>query len=266
MSDDLLLKPIGYFHCETQTEPYQVGRQPDNLGLEGCIRLLEKYNFEQALQDIDGCSHIWIIFGFHQNKNWKPLVQTPRSDRKIGVFATRAPYRPNPLGLSAVSLNKIEGLNLILGPCDLLDGSPIYDIKPYHPDVDSIPAASINWLETSVNKKYYVTFSPAAEETLDVISTVNSTEKNISGKHIAQQIRDFIHRQLEYDPTNTAKKRVQSQSGFYTLSYRTFRIDFTVIADAVGVLSIYSGYSPTELNSDDDPYNDKVIHHKITGT
>lgn len=259
MMADLILQPIGFFHCPSQTEPYQAGRQPDQLGETGLVELLAKHNYEQALQDIEGCSHLWLIFGFHKNHSWKPLVQTPRSDKKIGVFATRAPYRPNPIGLSVVQLLKVSGLTLSVGASDLLDGSPIYDIKPYHPEVDKIDSASVDWLIDSVGTKYNITFSPAANETFEIISSLG-----VEGKVVATQIQDFILRQLEYDPTNTRKKRVQAQLGFFTLSYRTFRIDFTLTENIVAILSIYSGYTSTELESEDDPYSDKVIHRRIT--
>src|SRR4051812_29242204 len=114
MSSDLVLKAIGLFESE-QIEAYQAGRQPDVLGLNGKIKLNPGQNFEQALEDLIGCSHIWIIFGFHHNTNWKPQVQTPRSNKKIGVFATRAPYRPNPIGLSLVKLVDIKDLTIEVG-------------------------------------------------------------------------------------------------------------------------------------------------------
>lgn len=250
------IEPIGFFHSESQKHPYQAGRQPDGHGEPGVINLISGKNFEQALQDLEGCTHLWIIFGFHHNKNWKPLVQTPRSDSKIGVFATRAPYRPNPIGLSCVSLQSIDGLHITIGPSDLLDGSPIFDIKPYHPEVDSIPQAKIAWLESTqqdaVNKKYYVTMSPAAESQIDFLE--------LQG---VKEIRPFLLRQLEFDPINKDKKRVKENGALFTLSYRTYRIDFTVVENKVAILTVYSGYSSQELASEEDPYLDKDIHRKF---
>lgn len=244
----MLLKPIGFFHSG-QKEPYQAGRQPDELGLIGLIQLEPGQNFEQALQDLAGCSHLWLIFGFHLNNNWKPLVQTPRSNKKIGVFATRAPYRPNPIGLSLVKLVDIEGLKINVGPNDLLDGTPIYDIKPYHPDSDHADNAYIHWLEQSLVKKYQVIFSPVAEAQLEYLES-----------HGLGEIRTFIRRQLEYDPINTEKKRIETKTGYHTLSYRTWRADFTESEETVAVLGIRSGYSEQELKDFQDPYSDKKIH------
>ena len=246
------LKPIGYFKS-LQVEPYQAGRQPYILGLDGEIHLEPGHNYEQALSDLIGCSHIWIIFGFHKNENWKPLVQTPRSTKKIGVFATRAPYRPNPIGLSLVKLNDIQGLVVKVGANDILDGSPIYDIKPYHPEHDLAEEAHIDWLDESIVKKLDVKFSPLAED------QVNWLEENG-----VQSIRSFIIRQLEYDPINSDKKRVNENGGFYTLSYRTWRIDFSLGEESIGVLALRSGYKSTELDKNvvnfEDRYEDKDIH------
>lgn len=253
-ADELILKSIGVFESE-QIEPYQAGRQPDILGLKGQIKLHSGHNYEQALQDLIGCTHIWIIFGFHQNSNWKPLVQTPRSNKKIGVFATRAPYRPNPIGLSLVKLVDIKGLTIEVGENDILNGSPIYDIKPFHPEHDIASDASIDWLETSSHEKNVVRISPPAESQIEFLESNDVL------------VRAFINRQLEYDPVNSEKKRVESNGHTYTLSYRTWRVDFTFAEGTIGVLGIRSGYSPEELDEKSlgyvDTYQDKSLHRKF---
>lgn len=244
----MLLKPIGYFESP-QTEAYHAGRQPDHLGEAGVIKLESGHNYEQALQDLIGCSHIWILFGFHHNDSWKPLVQTPRSDRKIGVFATRAPYRPNPIGMSLVKLIDIQNLNVFVGENDLLNGSPVYDIKPFHPEHDVAPDAHIEWMQTSLVPKHQITFSPMAEAQIDFLEAQGLRE-----------IRPFILRQLEYDPTNHEKKRVESNGHYWTLAYRTWRVDFSVAENTVGIIALHSGYSEADLTSEDDKYNDKKLH------
>ncbi|MEK6627610.1 MAG: tRNA (N6-threonylcarbamoyladenosine(37)-N6)-methyltransferase TrmO [Bdellovibrionota bacterium] len=247
----LLLNPIGLFKS-AQIEPYQAGRQPDELGLFGKITLNKGENFEQALQDLEGCSHLWIIFGFHLNQNWKPQVSTPRSNKKIGVFATRAPYRPNPIGLSLVELISVNDLTLEVGTNDILNDSPIYDIKPYHPEFDAAPDARITWLESSTYQKNIISFSPFVENQLEFLEKQN-----------VKEIRTFIIRQLEYDPTNKNKKRVEELPHFWTLSYRTWRIDFTLNEDQIGILSLRSGYSEQELLEVEDSYEDKYADKKI---
>ncbi len=241
-------KPIGVFESE-QVEPYQAGRQPDELGLLGKIKLNSGENFEQALLDLDGCTHIWIIFGFHLNNNWKPLVQTPRSQKKIGVFATRAPYRPNPIGMSLVKLIHVVGLEVAVGENDILNGSPIFDIKPYHPESDLAADAKIKWLENSELQKHSITISPFAEDQLEFLE-----------KHNIREISTFINRQLEYDPLNKSKKRVEPFQSYWCLAYRTWRIDFSIVDTQIGILSIRSGYTAEELMAFEDPYSDKKVH------
>ncbi len=252
MSSEIIFHPIGYFKSP-QIEPYQAPRQPDENSQPGEIILNPKNNFEQALTDLDGCSHIWIIYHFHHNENWKPLVQTPRSDKKIGVFATRAPYRPNPIGMSVVKLLKIDGLHLHVGPNDILDGTPILDIKPYHPESDKIKDAEIKWLASAPKLKYKVSFSPYAADQLDFLEL-----------HDLREVRAFIQRQLEYDPLNTDKKRVTSQDNIHQLSYRTWRVSFVITDKNISILSLHSGYSKDDLSDVEDKYNDKSLHKQFT--
>lgn len=243
-------KPIGYFSSE-QIEPYQAARQPDENSKPGIIHLSSGFNFEQALTDLDGCSHIWIIYQFHKNENWKPMVQTPRSDRKIGVFATRAPYRPNPIGMSVVEIIKIEGLNIFVGPNDLLDQTPILDIKPYHPESDKISNAKIKWLGSGL-KKFKISYSPMAADHLQFLES-----------HSMHELKPFIQRQLEYDPENSEKKRVTKEIGYWVLAYRTWRIDFVITDQSISILGIRSGYTADDFKKDEDVYNDKHLHQKF---
>lgn len=242
--------PIGLFES-VQVEPYHAGRQPDELGETGRVKLYPGHNYEQALQDLEGCTHIWLIFGFHKNENWKPMVLTPRAEKKVGVFATRAPYRPNPIGMSLVKLISVDGLTLTVGENDLLDGSPIFDIKPYHPESDSVDNASIEWLELAGLNKNAISFSPLAESQLDFL------ESDVP------RLKAFITRQLEFDPTNKDKKRVENKDFFWTLSYRTWRIDFSYSDNSIGILNIHSGYSAEDFESSEDKYADKEIHRRF---
>ncbi len=107
-----------------------------------------EFRIPDTLRGIEGFSHVWLIWGFSENKGWSPTVRPPRlgGNTRMGVFATRSPFRPNGLGLSCVTLEDIqlhspEGPVLIVGGADLMDGTPIYDIKPYLPYADSKPDA-----------------------------------------------------------------------------------------------------------------------------
>ena len=243
--------PIGFFKTK-QIEPYHAARQPDEMSEPGEIIMLEKNNFEQAMQNLNDCSHIWIIYHFHHNQNWKPLVQTPRSKEKIGVFATRAPYRPNPIGMSVVKLINIKGLKIQVGPNDLLDGTPILDIKPYHFESDLIHDSQIAWLDQALTAQFNIRFSPLVENQIDFLEINNLKE-----------IKTFILRQLEYNPTDKNRKRVQKNDQTYELSYRTWRIDFIILDLDISVLSIRSGYTSDDLTSIKDLYFDKELHKKF---
>ncbi len=103
---------------------------------------------ETVLRDLAGFERIWLIFAFHLSEGWAPLVQPPRGPKaKRGVLATRSPHRPNAIGLSAVELVAIEGRTLHLRGVDLLDGTPVLDVKPYVPYADAFPNAKAGWID-----------------------------------------------------------------------------------------------------------------------
>ncbi len=128
-------------------EKFGIPRQPGLAPLAtALLELLPPYDDPAALEGLEGCSHIWLQFVFHANSGdtWKPKVRPPRlgGNKSLGLFATRSPFRPAPIGLSVVKLDAIqragEKLFLRLSGIDLLDGTPVLDIKPYLPYADSI--------------------------------------------------------------------------------------------------------------------------------
>lgn len=243
--------PIGYFRS-SQVHPYEAGRQPDAHHANGVIELLSGQNFEQALEGLSGCKKIWVIFTFHRNQHWNPMVLPPRGrDTKIGVFATRSPYRPNPVGMSCVDVISIDKLKIEVGGADILDGSPIIDIKPYVAYADSFPGAEPDWLKEA--EQFTVTFS---DSVLEAFKWLGSKGVN--------QLQSFLQHQLEYEPTNSKKKRVKAlDEGRFIIAYRTWRGVFTVRDRAVGVEKIESGYSDSDLESSEDTYQDKEIHRQF---
>ena len=103
---------------------------------------------EAVLRDLEGFERIWLIFAFHLSEGWAPLVQPPRGPRgKRGVLATRSPHRPNAIGLSAVELVAVAGCTLHLRGVDLLDGTPVLDLKPYVPYADAFPGSRAGWID-----------------------------------------------------------------------------------------------------------------------
>ncbi|WP_136515414.1 tRNA (N6-threonylcarbamoyladenosine(37)-N6)-methyltransferase TrmO [Geomonas edaphica] len=108
---------------------------------------LEEWLDEKAIQDLEGFERLWLIFAFHLSEGWRSSVKPPRGGPKRGVLATRSPHRPNSIGLSAVELVGIEGKTLHLRGVDLLDGTPVLDIKPYVPYADAFPHAKAGWID-----------------------------------------------------------------------------------------------------------------------
>ncbi|MFQ5344760.1 MAG: tRNA (N6-threonylcarbamoyladenosine(37)-N6)-methyltransferase TrmO [Mariprofundus sp.] len=142
------MQAIGVVHSDYR-ERFATPRQPALGDAQSAqIRLNADMNFDQALQDLDSFSHIWVIYWMHLNHGWNPTVIPPRGPKiRRGMFATRAPHRPNSIGLSAVRLNSIEGRVLHIEGHDMLDGTPVLDIKPYLPYADAIADAGNGWLD-----------------------------------------------------------------------------------------------------------------------
>jgi len=142
------MQAIGVVHSNYR-ERFATPRQPVlDIAQPAEIHLNAGLNFHQALQDLDGFSHIWVIYWMHLNKGWNPTVMPPRGPKiRRGLFATRAPHRPNSIGLSAVPLKRIDGRILHIEGHDMLDGTPVLDIKPYIPYADTIAKASSGWLD-----------------------------------------------------------------------------------------------------------------------
>ncbi len=142
------MKPIGTLQSCYRDKfgtPRQPGLSPSSWA---CLKIEKEWQPELSLQGLEGFSHLWLIFLFHQNTNlrYHAKVHPPRLEGKqIGLFATRSPHRPNPIGLSLVKIEKIDGAHIYLSGADLVDGTPILDIKPYLPEVESIPIALSGW-------------------------------------------------------------------------------------------------------------------------
>jgi tRNA-Thr(GGU) m(6)t(6)A37 methyltransferase TsaA len=128
-------------HQGTVVEGTQTGKMAD-----ATLELAEWLD-EKVVQDLNGFERVWLIFSFHLSDGWTCSVKPPRGGPKRGVLATRSPHRPNSIGLSAVELVKIEGRTLHLRGVDLLDGTPVLDIKPYVPYADAFPDAKAGWID-----------------------------------------------------------------------------------------------------------------------
>ncbi|MDJ0617331.1 MAG: tRNA (N6-threonylcarbamoyladenosine(37)-N6)-methyltransferase TrmO [Calothrix sp. MO_192.B10] len=156
--DEISLRPIGVVHSPYK-ERHGTPRQshlgttpPDYQPAIATIELFADTIPEEALKDMDGFERIWVISWLHLNKHWNPTVMLPRGPRvRRGTLATRAPHRPNPIGLSAIKLLKIEGLVLYVEGIDLLDGTPVLDVKPYVSYCDAFVNAKCGYVHDMDN-------------------------------------------------------------------------------------------------------------------
>lgn len=139
------LQPIGVIHTPF-TRPENMPIQPaGGSGVKGTVEVFAAYR--DGLRDLEGFSHIILLYCFHHSNDFRLLVKPFMDTQQRGVFATRAPRRPNPIGLSVVQLNQVEGGLLHIQNLDILDGTPLLDIKPYIPDFDAQTEIRTGWLE-----------------------------------------------------------------------------------------------------------------------
>lgn len=145
--ESVALVPIGVVHSRFMDQDGTPIQPRAAEGHRGSIELFPEY--APALADLDGFDRIWIVSLLDRGRSWKPLVIPYRDSTPHGLFATRAPSRPNPVGISTVRLLGISGCRLDVSELDLLDGTPVLDIKPYVPEFDAYPGAAAGWLDRS---------------------------------------------------------------------------------------------------------------------
>ena len=225
----MTIEAIAHIHTEF-SEKFGIPRQSGLAGsLRGRIVFEPQYRNPDALRGMDGFSHLWLIWGFSANKHeagkWQPTVRPPRlgGNTYMGVFATRSPFRPNPLGLSCVEIESIE-LDTADGPvinvrgADLMDGTPIYDIKPYVKYADSRPHAQCGFVDKLQEKSLKVVLPQEQSSVIEDKSLIPSLIETL---------------QLDPRPSyHDDPERV------YGLSFAAYNVKFTVNADVLTVLQI----------------------------
>lgn len=219
------ISPIAYIHTDFP-EKFGIPRQSGLAGgLKGTLVFCPEFRDKEAVRGLDGFSHLWLIWGFSANRSevWHPTVRPPRlgGNERMGVFATRSPFRPNPLGLSCVEIEKID-MEGELAPlihvkgADLMDGTPIYDIKPYIRYADSRPDATDGFvgllhesrLDVVVNEDLSLSMEP------DMLSALTEV--------LALDPRPSYHD----DPER-----------IYGLSFRGYNVKFKVDSEVLTVIS-----------------------------
>lgn len=184
---------------------FGVPRQPGlTTEAHGVIKFYQDPNLKTALKTLEQFSHLWIIFVFHDHggKDWKPSIRPPRlgGKEKVGVLASRSPHRPNPVGISVVDIRKIDleaegGPEIHVGAVDLIDGTPVLDVKPYIPYADSVPEAKAGWASEPI-PRFNVEFTKQA------MTDLHQWDQDGSLK-LQQLIVDI----LELDPRPAFQKR-----------------------------------------------------------
>lgn len=204
-------------------EKFGIPRQPGLApAAKGQLKLVAPFNHPDAVRGLEKSSHIWLQFVFHQclRDHWKPTVRPPRlgGNERIGVFATRATFRPNPIGLSVVKLEeiKIDGQDVVLhlSGLDLVEGTPVLDIKPYIPYVDKLPEAE-NTLASDSPEILPVIWSEAAQQQL------------ISYEGQFGSFKTLVDQVLQQDP-RPAYRKSQSEEKVYGIRLGEANVRFTV--------------------------------------
>ena len=223
--NNITLKIIARIKTDFPTKfgiPRQSGLVPS---LKGRIVFEPEYRKNEALRGIEGFSHLWLLWGFSENaaEGWSPTVRPPRlgGNKRVGVFATRSPFRPNPIGLSSVKLTEIEkdtvdGTILLVSGADLMDGTPIYDIKPYIAYTDAHPDASGGFSSDVFNNGLEVEFEQCVSDVVD--------------KDSLNELRQL----LSQDPRPGYKKE---DGKTYYFEYSSYRIGFVADSQYLRVVS-----------------------------
>ncbi|WP_316369142.1 tRNA (N6-threonylcarbamoyladenosine(37)-N6)-methyltransferase TrmO [Candidatus Thiodiazotropha sp. CDECU1] len=190
-------KPIGIIHSCFK-EKFGIPRQSRLIPeAEARLEIVPPYNRAEAFRELVDYSHIWVMFVFHESPRdaWKPTVRPPRlgGNQRVGVFASRSPMRPNPIGLSVVELVKLDlsnnSVTLHLAGIDFLDGTPVLDIKPYLPYVDAVPDAESGYAPDAPGERIELSYSAAAEKALEQLPAME-----------ARHLRQLIQGILQNDP------------------------------------------------------------------
>lgn len=225
------MKVIAHIRSDFPTKfgiPHQSGRIQE---LKADIIFEPEYRNHEAFRGLEEYTHIWLIWEFSQavRKEWSPTVRPPRlgGNVRMGVFATRSPFRPNPIGLSSVRLENVEfsekyGPVLHVSGADLMDGTPIYDIKPYLAYVDSHPEAAGGFTDQIQDHKLKVEFP---EELL---------------KKIPEEKREALLAVLANDPRPGYQKDPERK---YGMSFGSWDIQFKVDGEQLLVLNVFNTFT-----------------------
>ncbi len=227
------IDPIATIHTPF-SEKFTIPRQAAIVDAAvGRLQFSTAYRHPDALNGLSEHSHYWLIWGFHSHfdKDAALTVRPPRlgGNRRVGVFATRSPFRPNPLGLSVVKLQAIhaEDFCVDFSGVDMLDGSPIYDIKPYIPYADHRPDAQSDWAEKAPAPHFQVTFLPEVAEALKAYDRTH---------HHSSNLYDLVTQLLTYDARPAYKDKKINDDKLYKVRLYDVDIAWRLIDERVCVV------------------------------
>ncbi len=260
-STRLTLEPIGYVRNELATK-VEAGRQPLPAGgTPARIELVPGRNLEHALEDLERWELIWVIFWFHLNSGWRPKVLPPRSTSgRKGVFATRSPHRPNPIGVSVVRLERVEGLTLYIRDADMLDGTPVLDVKPYIAYADAHPEAGTGWLEDAARPETDSKPGDPVPAYLVQLESLAIAQAAWIEARTGLAIRKRIESTLALGPAPHPYRRIRSIGGGLQLAVKEWRVRFKVLGREVRVTDIDSGFKASQLARPDA--DEALLRHR----
>jgi tRNA-Thr(GGU) m(6)t(6)A37 methyltransferase TsaA len=254
----LTLEPIGLVRTAAATK-VEAARQPRSRGggALGRIELLPGRNFEHALANLGEWQYLWVVFWFDRNDGWRPKVLPPRSrSGRKGVFATRSPHRPNPLGLSAVRLERVDGLTLHVSDVDMLDGTPVLDIKPYVAYTDAIVDAGSGWLADGDAPRDPI---PEFEVRWDVSA---AEQAEWIEARTGLKLRERATATLALGPEPHPYRRIRREQVGFTLCVKDWRLRFGVEGRQVSVASIESGVRKPLLRRGGEASDELKLHRE----
>ncbi|MEM1416071.1 MAG: tRNA (N6-threonylcarbamoyladenosine(37)-N6)-methyltransferase TrmO [Myxococcota bacterium] len=249
----VVFTPIGVVRSPHR-EKADAPRQPRAAeGARGTLELFAGRGYEDGLADLEGWDGIWALFVFDRATGWRPKVRPPRSATKRGVFATRAPHRPNPLGMSLLRLLRVEGRFLHVEGLDVLDGTPLLDVKPYVPWADAWPDARTGWLRPEAGSDergrprdpgpiWEVRFTAHALAQLAFLE-----ERGVS-------LRGRAEAQLSLGPQPHAYRRIRPEGEGFVLSIKSWRLAFRTVNErekrTIEVVEVRSGEKAKRVHDD----------------
>ena len=227
---------IGYMNSPYR-EKFGIPRQPNLVQVESYIEMLEPYNDLLAFEGINEFSHLWLIWQFHDNKNqqdnskFRPQVRPPRlgGNKKIGVFATRSMYRPAPMGLSVVQLKEVKkvgkSVRVYVTGSDLLDGTPIIDIKPYIQYSDAVLDAESGYAQDEPERMAVIWTESAEQQKQDLMKC----------QKLNEQLVNELEQVLSLDPRPAYQNDPERM---YKMNFADFDVSFLVGLDHITVVAL----------------------------